>query len=74
MLEMPWIPLRLDHAVIFVGSNGLELVDAYFKYPCIHTTQSVSTKSNIELLEEDFSHYGFPHTIATDNAPCFIFK
>ena len=68
----PWNRLHLDHAVNFMGSNWLVLVDAYSKYPCIHPTQqSISAKSTIDLLEQDFSHFGFPHTIVTDNAPCF---
>lgn len=69
--EKPWSRLHLDHAVNFMGFNWLVLVDAYSKYPCIHPTQSISTKSTIDLLEQDFSHFGYPHTIVTDNAPCF---
>ena len=49
----------------------LVLVDAYSKYPCIHPIQSISTKSTIDLMEQDFAHVGFPHTIVTDNAACF---
>ena len=70
--EKPWSRLHLDHAVNFMGSNWLVLVDAYSKYPCIHPTQSISAKSTIDLLEQDFLHFGFPHTIVTDNAPCFM--
>ena len=36
--EKPWSRLHLDHAVNFMGSNWLVLVDAYSKYPCIHKT------------------------------------
>ena len=69
--EKPWSRLHLDHAVNFMSSNWLVLVDAYSKYPCIHSTLSISAKSTIGLLEQDFSHFEFPHTIVTDNAPCF---
>lgn len=69
--EKPWSRLHLDHAINFMGSNWLILVDAYSKYPCIHPTQSTSTKATIDLLEQDFSHFGYPHTIVTDNATCF---
>ena len=44
---------------------------AYSKYPCIHPTQSISAKAAIDLLEQDFSHFGYPHTVVTDSAPCF---
>ena len=69
--EKPWSRLHLDHAINFLGSNWLVLVDAYSKYPCVHPTSSTSTKSTIALLEEDFAHFGYPHTIVTDNATTF---
>ena len=69
--EKPWSRLYLDHAINFLGTNWLVLVDAYSKYPCVHPTSSVSTKSTTDLLEAEFAHFGFPHTIVTDNATTF---
>lgn len=46
-------------------------IDAYSKYPCIHSTTSTSTKTTTELLEVDFAHFGYPHTLVTDNATNF---
>ncbi|CAM1312014.1 Uncharacterised protein g5872 [Pycnogonum litorale] len=69
--EKPWSRLHLDHAINFMGSNWLVITDAYSKYPCIHTTPSVSTRATIDLLEEDFAHFGFPHTLVTDNTSSF---
>ena len=66
--EKPWSRLHIDHAINFLGFNWLVVTDAYTKYPCIHATQSVSAKSTIELLQEDF---GFPHTVVTDCAATF---
>ena len=57
--EKPWSLLHIDHAINFLGCNWLVVTDAYTKYPCIHATQSVSAKSTIKLMQEDF---GFPHT------------
>jgi hypothetical protein len=45
--EKPWSRLHLDHAINFLGSNWLVLIDAYSKYPCVHSTSSVSSKSTI---------------------------
>ena len=42
--EKPWSRLHLDHAINFLGSNWLVLIDAYSKYPCIHPTQSITSK------------------------------
>ena len=44
--ERPWSRVHVDHAINFLGSNWLLLIDAYSKYPCIHLTTSTSTKSN----------------------------
>ena len=52
-------------------SNWLVLIDAYSKYPLIHPTISTSTKSTTELLEQDFAHFGYLHTIVWDNATSF---
>ena len=70
--EKPWSRVHIDHAINFLGSSWLVLVDAYSKYPCIHPTTSISTKSTIDLLEQDFSHFGYPHTIVSDNATTFL--
>ena len=69
--EKPWSCLHLDHAINFMGKDWLVITDAYSKYPCIHPTSSTSTRATLDLLEEDFAHFGFPHTLVTDNAPTF---
>jgi len=69
--EKPWSRLHIDHAINFLGFNWLVVTDAYTKYPCNHATQSVSAKSTIKLLQEDFAHFGFPHTVITDCAATF---
>ena len=71
MPEKPWSRLHLDHAINFMGKDWLVITDAYSKYPCIHPTSSTSSRATIDLLEEDFAHFGFPHTIVTDNATSF---
>lgn len=39
--------------------------------PSIHVS-ILSTKETTELLEQDFAHFGYPHTIVTDNATSFV--
>ena len=72
MPEKPWSRLHLDHAINFLGRNWLVLVDAYSKYPCIHPTTSTSSKSTTPILEQEFAHFGYPHTLVTDNATTFM--
>ena len=69
MPEKPWSRLHLDHAINFLGRNWL---DAYSKYPCIHPTTSTSSKSTTAILEQEFAHFGYPHTLVTDNATTFM--
>ena len=69
--EKPWSRVHVDHAINFLGSNWLVLTDAYSNYPCIHQTSSTSSKATIDLLEEDFAHFGYPHTLVSDNATTF---
>ena len=70
--ERPWSRVHIDHAINFLGSNWLVVIDAYSKYPCIHPTTSTSTRTTTELLEQDFAHFGYPHTIVSDNATSFM--
>ena len=72
MPEKPWSRLHLDHEINFLGRNWLVLVDAYSKYPCIHPTTSTSSKSTTAILEQEFAHFGYPHTLVTDNATTFM--
>ena len=69
--EKPWSRLHIDHVINFLGFNWLVVTDAYTKYLCINATQSVSAKSTIKLLQEDFRHFRFPHTVVTDCAATF---
>ncbi|XP_062513410.1 uncharacterized protein K02A2.6-like [Corticium candelabrum] len=69
--EKPWSRIHVDHAIDVMGHHWLVVKDAYSKYPCIHETNSTSTKTTTQLLEEDFSHSGYPHAIVSDNATTF---
>ena len=69
--EKPWSRVHIDHAINFMGTNWLVITDAYSKYPCIHQTTSTSTRATLDLLEEDFAHFGYPHTLVSDNATTF---
>ena len=54
-----------------MGQNWLVVIDAYTKYPCIHPSLSVYSKATIDLLEEDFAHFGYPYSFVSDNATSF---
>ena len=69
--EKWWSRIHVDHVVNFLGTNWLVLLDGDSKYPCIHPTISTSTIATTDLLEQDFAHFGYPHTIISDNATTF---
>ena len=71
MPEKPWNRIHVDHAINFMGKNWLIVTDAYSKYPCIHQRSSTSTQATTTLLEVNFAHFGYPHTIVSDNATTF---
>ena len=71
MPEKPWSRIHVGHAINFMGNNWLIVTDAYSKYPCIHQTSSTCTQATTMLLEESFAHFGYPHTIVSDNATTF---
>ena len=60
--EKSWSRIHVDHAINFMGYNWLVVIDSYMKYPCIHVTQSISTKSTIDLLGQ-----GLQQTIGQKN-------
>ena len=70
--KKPWSCLHLDHAINFMGTNWLVLVDTYSKYPGIHTVSSTSTKEIMNIQKQEFAHFGYPHTLVMDNATPFI--
>ena len=37
-------------------------------HPC---NQFHLNKGNVDILEQEFAHFGYPHTLVTDNAPTF---
>ena len=69
--ERPWSRVHIDHAINFMGRNWLLLMDAFSKYPCIHPTASLSTKSTIDILKMEFAHFGYPHNVVSDYAATF---
>ena len=71
MPRKPWSRIHVDYAINFMGNNWLIVTDAYSKHPCIHQTSSTSTQATTTLLKKDFAHFGYPHTIVSDNGTTF---
>ena len=61
---------------LFIGEILMKvlLIFAGHTQLALNIRTDLPRKSTIDLLEQDFSHFGFPHTLVTDNAPCFTFE
>ena len=66
--------LRLDHAISFMGTNGLVLMDPYLKYPWTHPKSCISTKTTTYLLEEDSAHFDYSHTLVKESLTTFLWE
>ena len=63
--------LYTPRKTIILGTNGLIIVNTYFKYPCIHTTSSTLIKATVDLLKQVFAHFCCPYVLVMDNVPNF---
>ena len=50
----------------------LIIVDSHSKWIDVHVTTSSSASVTIEKLMSSFATHGLPHTIVSDNGPCFV--
>ena len=70
-MDGAWKTIHIDYAINYVGSNWLILIGAHSKYLYIHSTTSICKKPTIFIFEYNFAHFGYPHTIFTDDAIAF---
>ncbi|EGT51773.1 hypothetical protein CAEBREN_12621 [Caenorhabditis brenneri] len=66
-----WQRVHADYTGPLNGKYYLVMVDAYSKWPEVHTTSSISTSSTVKLFQKVFSQFGVPETLVTDNGPQF---
>ena len=50
----------------------LIIVDSHSKWIDVHVTTSSNASVAIEKLMFSFATHGLPHTIVSDNGPCFV--
>lgn len=71
LTNSPWQRVHADYAGPLNGKYYLVMVDAYSKWPEVHTTSSISTSATVKLFQQVFSQFGVPETLVTDNGPQF---
>lgn len=66
----PWQRIHIDYAMK-EGNNFLVIVDAYSKWPEIIQTTSTTSEKTIEMLQDQFNHWGNPEVLVSDNGTQF---
>ncbi|XP_024891943.1 uncharacterized protein K02A2.6-like [Temnothorax curvispinosus] len=67
----PWERVHIDYAGPVAGAMLLVIVDAYSKWLEVKVTNSSTTGTTIQILDELFATYGVPTTIVSDNGTQF---
>ena len=68
----PWGRLHIDYAGPIHNLIMLIIVDSHSKWIDVHVTTSSNASVTIEKLMSSFATHGLPHTIVSDNGPCFV--
>ncbi|XP_063954090.1 uncharacterized protein K02A2.6-like [Lytechinus pictus] len=69
--SQPWSRVHVDYAGPVQGDMLLILVDAYSKWIEVQVTRESTSSITIDKLRHVFSTHGIPHTLVSDNGPCF---
>ena len=73
LTELQWRPGRLFSQTLIDGL-GTRLGRCLLEIP-LHSSHNIYLKqSYYYLLEQDFAHFGYPHTIVTDNSTSLLSK
>ena len=68
----PWQRIHLDFAGPFKNKMWLLVVDAFSKWPEIHSMESTTAEATIKHLRQIFATHGLPRQIVSDNGPQFV--
>lgn len=73
MPEMPWQDLALDLlGPMPTGEHLLVLVDYFSRWVEVDIIKSTTSETIIKCLDKQFSRYGVPSTLRTDNGPNLV--
>ena len=64
--------LHIDYAGPIHNQMMLIIVNSHSKWIDVHVTKSSNASVTIEKLMSTFATHGLPHTIVSDNGPCFV--
>ena len=67
----PWQRIHIDFAGPFLGHTFIIIVDAYSRWPEVYAMKTVDTTDTINVLGHQFSRYGVPDYIVSDNGAQF---
>ena len=67
----PWSRIDIDYAGPIHNQMMPIIVDSHSKWIDVHATTSSNASVTIDKLMSSFDTHGLPHTIVSDNGPCF---
>ena len=68
--DRPWSRVAADQFILH-GKEYIVLVDFYSDFIEVKQLQENNSSSVIDFFKEQFSRYGIPDTLVTDNGPQF---
>ena len=66
----PWKKLATD-LFTYDRANYLLVVDYTIKFPVVHKLKDLTARVVTEHMKAIFSEFGTPHSIVSDNGPCY---
>lgn len=68
----PWQRIHVDFAGPFKNKMWFLVVDAFSKWPEIHSMETTTAEATIKHLRQIFAMHGLPRQIVSDNGPQFV--
>ena len=68
----PWQRIHVDFTGPFKNKMWLLAVDAFSKWPEIHSMETITAEATIKHLRQIFATHGLPRQIVSDNGPQFV--
>ncbi|KAF2899035.1 hypothetical protein ILUMI_07140, partial [Ignelater luminosus] len=70
--QKPFDRVHVDFAGPFMGTYYFILIDAFRRWPEIHSVKNITTSTTINICNKIFSSFGLPQVLVSDNGKQFL--
>ncbi|KAF2879124.1 hypothetical protein ILUMI_27046 [Ignelater luminosus] len=70
--QKPFDRVHVDFAGPFMGTYYFTLIDAFTRWPEIHSVKNITTSTTINICNKIFSSFGLPQVLVSDNGKQFL--